>query len=463
MKKKIVSVVCAISIWLGVGAQTLQDNDTEGMPESWSTNEEDLFDQTLPVEDGWWKVFGDGQLDSLISLAMQQNLDVDEALSRIEQARFGVAIQQGNLLPSIGVNGGWARQQSSGNTGGSTQWSGQYNLKAQMSWELDLFGNIRQRIKAQEGLYQVSEEEFRGVMVSLCAQVATTYFNLRQYQQEREVLEHNCESQLAVLRLTEARYSSGLASRLDVAQAQQVYYGTLSQLPAMKANISHTMNQLAVLLGQYPQDVVIGLESPMPLPNYIEPVQVGIPAGLLLRRPDIRQAEKQVEAQAALLGAAKREWFPQFFLNGSIGYASTDLNRLIRSGSVEWEIAPSMSWTLFNGGQRYYTIKQNRTQLDQTIISFNRTVLQAMQEVTNAMSTYAHSIEQIVANRQAFNYSQQALSLSLDLYKQGLTTFQSVLDAQRSLLSSEESLVQARGYSLTTLVQMYQALGGGWR
>ena len=201
----------------------------------------------------------------------------------------------------------------------------------------------------------------------------------------------------------------------------------------------------------------------MPLPNYIEPVQVGIPAGLLLRRPDIRQAEKQVEAQAALLGAAKREWFPQFFLKGSIGYASTDLNRLIRSGSVEWEIAPSMSWTLFNGGQRYYTIEQNRTQLDQTIISFNRTVLQAMQEVTNAMSTYTHSIEQIVANRQALNYSQQALSLSLDLYKQGLTTFQSVLDAQRSLLSSEESLVQARGYSLTTLVQMYQALGGGWR
>lgn len=462
MKKRIVLVICAITLLWSVNAQNLQENVIGVMPENWPSDNE-LFDQTLPVEDNWWKIFGDSQLDSLIGLAIQQNLDVEEALSRIEQARLGVVIQQGNLLPSILVNGGWARQQTSGNTGNSAQWSGQYNLKAQMNWELDLFGSIRQQIKAQQGTYRASEEEYRGVMVSLCAQVATAYFNLRQYQQEHEVLEHNCESQLAVVRLTEARYSSGLASRLDVAQAQQVYYGTLAQLPAMKANIVHMMNQLAVLLGQYPQNVVNGLEVPVPLPDYIEPVQVGVPAGLLLRRPDIRQAERQVEVQAALLGAAKREWFPQFFLNGSIGYTSTDLNRLVRAGSVEWEIAPSMSWTIFNGGQRYYTVNQNRTQLDQTIIAFNRVVLQAMQEVSNVMSTYTHSIEQMVATRQALNYSQQALALSLDLYKQGLTTFQSVLDAQRSLLSSEESLVQARGYSLTTLVQMYQALGGGWR
>ncbi|MBR4845174.1 MAG: TolC family protein [Bacteroidaceae bacterium] len=462
MKKRIVLAICAIALWWGVNAQTLQEDIIERMPESWPIDEE-LFNQYLPVENSWWKVFGDSLLDSLIDLAMQQNLDVEEALSRIEQARLGVVIQQGNLLPSIGVNGGWSRQQTSGNTGSNAQWSGQYNLNAQMSWEIDLFGGIRQQIKAKQGIYRASEEEYRGVMVSLCAQVATTYFNLRQYQQEREVLEHNCESQLAVVRLTEARYTSGLASRLDVAQAQQVYYTTLAQLPNMKANIEHTMNQLAVLLGQYPQDVVNSLEKPMPLPDYIEPVQVGIPAGLLLRRPDIRQAERQVETQAALLGAAKREWFPQFFLNGSIGYASTELNRLVRAGSVEWEIAPSMSWTLFNGGQRYYTVQQSRAQLDQTIVAFNRTVLQAMQEVTDAMSTYTHSIEQMVATRQAFNYSQQALTLSLDLYKQGLTTFQSVLDAQRSLLSSEESLVQAGGYSLITLVQMYQALGGGWR
>ena len=462
MKKRIVLAICAIALWLGVNAQTLQEDIIERMPKSWPIDEE-LFNQYLPVENSWWKVFGDSLLDSLIDLAMQQNLDVEEALSRIEQARLGVVIQQGNLLPSIGVNGGWSRQQTSGNTGSNAQWSGQYNLNAQMSWEIDLFGGIRQQIKAKQGIYRASEEEYRGVMVSLCAQVATTYFNLRQYQQEREVLEHNCESQLAVVRLTEARYTSGLASRLDVAQAQQVYYTTLAQLPNMKANIEHAMNQLAVLLGQYPHDVVNGLERPMPLPDYIEPVQVGIPAGLLLRRPDIRQAERQVETQAALLGAAKREWFPQFFLNGSIGYASTELNRLVRAGSVEWEIAPSMSWTLFNGGQRYYTVQQSRAQLDQTIVAFNRTVLQAMQEVTDAMSTYTHSIEQMVATRQAFNYSQQALTLSLDLYKQGLTTFQSVLDAQRSLLSSEESLVQAGGYSLITLVQMYQALGGGWR
>lgn len=460
MKKRIVLGLCAAALCGAIGAQVPQGLAGEPMPDEWAVDE-GIFDQTLPAEDGWWRGFGDGTLDSLVSLAMQQNLDVETALLRIEQARAGMLIQQGGLMPSIGIGGGWTRQQTSGNTGSEASWSGQYSLNASMTWELDLFGRIRKQVGAQRELYRASEEEYRGVMVSLCAEVALAYFNLRQYQMEREVLEHNCESQLAVVRLTEARYSSGLASRLDVAQAQQVYYGTLAQLPAMKANIVHTMNRLAVLLGQYPQDVVEGLEAPAPLPDYIEPVQVGVPAGLLLCRPDIRQAERQVNAQAALLGAARREWFPRFFLNGSIGYASTEVKHLLKAGSVAWEIAPSMSWTLFNGGQRYHTVEQNRAQLDEAIASFNATVLQAMQEATDAMATYSHSIEQIVATRQAFNYSQQALTLSLDLYKQGLTTFQSVLDAQRSLLSSEESLVQARGASLASLVRLYKALGGG--
>lgn len=462
MKKSIVSGWCIVGFCLGMYAQDLQPEDGEGMPQRWPADGE-LFDQTLPVEDGWWKRFGDYQLDSLISLAMQHNLDVDEALARIEQARLGVLITQGNYLPSIAIGGGWTRQQSSGNIGGSAQWNGQYNLKGQMTWELDISGRIRQQVKAEQGMYRASEEEYRGVMVSLCAQVAIAYFNLRQFQQEQEVLEHNCESQLAVLKLTEARYASGLASRLDVAQAKQVYYSTLAQLPSMKARVTNMMNTLAVLMGQYPQNLIQGLEAPVELPDYIEPVQVGIPAGLIRRRPDVRQAERQIEVQAAQLGAAKREWLPQFFLNGSIGYASTELKRLVRSGSVEWEIAPSMSWTLFNGGQRYHSVQQSRVQLDLAITAFNQTVLQAMQEVSNTMAAYSYSIEQIVANRQALNHSRQMLTLSLDLYKQGLTTFQSVLDAQRSLLSAEETLVQARGASLTTLVQMYQALGGGWQ
>lgn len=476
MKKKMRLTLCAAVLVCGAVAQTpirgiseaLPETPTDGggllvhsLPEAWD-EESELLVQTLPVEDGWWLVFGDDGLDSLIRLAMQQNLSAESALSRLEQARRNLLIEQGNLLPSVGLGGGWTRQQTSGNTGSATSWNGQYSLSASMQWELDLFGGIRSKVRAQRQLFRASEEEYRGVMVSLCAEVASAYFQLRQYQQELEVLTHNAESQLAVVRLTEARNRSGLASKLDVAQAQQVYYGTLAQIPSMEANVVSTMNQLAVLLGQYPQDVQVGLERVEPLPEYVESVGIGVPAALLRRRPDVRQAERQVDAQASLLGATKREWLPRFFLDGNIGFASTELSTLPRAGSLTWEIAPSMSWTVFNGGQRLNTVALNRAQLDEAIATYNLTVLQAVQEASDAMAAYTLSVKQIVAVRQSFEQSRTALSLSLDLYKQGLTTFQSVLDAQRTLLTSEESLVQARGGSLLSLVKMYKALGGGW-
>lgn len=173
-------------------------------------------------------------------------------------------------------------------------------------------------------------------------------------------------------------------------------------------------------------------------------------------------AERQVNAQAALLGASKTDWLPSFFLNGSFGYASHDMKDFTKRSSMTWSIAPSMSWTIFNGGQRANNVRLQRAQLDETINQFNTTVLTAVQEVDNAMSSYKNSIKQIVACREMLNQGKEAFKLSLDLYKQGLSPFQNVLDAQRSLLSYENSLVQAQGYSLLCLIQMYQALGGGW-
>lgn len=433
----------------------------EALPQSWPEDTE-VFLQTKPVDDRWWRVFEDPTLDSLIAVASQRNYSLEEALLRMEQARLSLYVERGAFAPSVSVGGGWTRQQTSGNAGGDRGWSGAYNLTATMSWEIDLSGRIRNRVKAQHASYLASQEEVNGVMVSLCAQVATAYFTLRQYQQELEVLDHNCESQRSVVAITEARYKSGLASKLDVAQARSVYYGTLAQVPAMEANIVQTMNTLSVLLGEYPMDIVPGVGGIRPLPQYIEPVGVDVPAALLRRRPDIRQAERQVQAQAAQLGASKAEWLPQFFVNGSFGYTSHDFDKLLRSGSAAWEIAPSFSWTLFNGGQRYNEVKIARIELDEAVSQYNQTVLQAMQEVNNAMATYSNSVKQIVATRQAFTQSEQALELSLDLYKQGLSPFQNVLDAQRSLLSYEESLVQAQAYSLICLIQMYKALGGGW-
>ena len=433
------------------------------LPDEWQEKDM-LFQQVLPVDDQWWKVFEDTTLDSLIHLAMEQNPSVLMAINRIDQAKAQWRISQSDFYPSLTFNGGWTRQQTSGNLGtGSPQaWTGYYSASVQMSWQLDVFGVIRQKAKAQKELYAASKEEYNATMVSLCAEVASAYFNLREVQQELDVLRRNAVSQEAVVKITESRYKTGLVSKLDVAQAKSVYYSTLASIPTTEANVIQYLNTLAVLLGLYPQDVTDALSDTKPLPDYMEPVGVGVPGELLLRRPDVRGAERQVNAQAALLGASKRDWLPEFFLNGSFGYASDDLKDVGKKGSMTWSIAPSMTWNLFNGGRNLQEERLQRAQLDESINQFNQTVLTAVQEVDNAMSAYKNSIKQIVACKEMLYQGKEAFDLSLDLYKQGLTPFQNVLDAQRSMLTYENTLVKAKGYSLVCLVQMYQALGGGW-
>lgn len=429
-----------------------------------TADNESLFTgQTLPVDDRWWKAFNDPMLDSLIAVASGENYSVLTAMDRMRQAQAGVRIQRSALFPSVTLNGGWLRQQSSGNTSELPQTiTHYYDASVNASWELDVFGSIRQRVKAQHETFRASREEYASVQISLCAQVASAYINLREMQQELQVVEQNCRMQAEVLEITEVRFRTGLVSKLDVAQAKSVYFSTKASVPQLEAGISQYINALAILLGTYPQALRPELEKPGKLPDYMEPVGVGIPADLLLRRPDVRQAERQVNAQAALLGASKSDWLPQVFLKGSVGYAAGDLKNFTRRSSMTFEIAPTLSWTLFNGTKLVNATRQARAVLDEAVHNFNETVLTAVQETDNAMNNYRNSIKQIVALREVRNQGQETLKLSLELYKQGLSPFQNVLDALRSLLTYENQLTQAQGNSLLHLVSLYQALGGGY-
>ena len=452
-----------ILLALRVNGQQAEKYLTHPLPREWQ-EEDSLFQQVLPVDDRWWRVFEDETLDSLIALAIDQNPSVLMAINRIDQAKAQWRISQSELYPSLSFNGGWNRQQTSGNlgTGNPQDRNGYYNASVQMSWQLDVFGVIRQKAKAQKELYNASKEEYNATMVSLCAEIASAYFNLREQQLELDVLRRNAISQEAVVRITETRYKTGLVSKLDVAQAKSVYYSTLASIPMTEANVIQYVNSLAILLGLYPQDVTESLSTIKPLPDYVELVGVGVPGELLLRRPDVRVAERQVNAQAALLGASKFDWLPEFFMNGSLGYSSHDIKDMGKKGSMTWSIAPSMTWNIFSGGRTLQEERLQRAQLDESINQFNQIVLTAVQEVDNAMSAYKNSIKQIQACKQMLNQGKESFDLSLDLYKQGLTPFQNVLDAQRSLLTYENTLVKAKGNSLVCLVQMYQALGGGW-
>lgn len=432
------------------------------LPTEWEEDSK-VFQQVLPVDDQWWKSFQDSMLDSLIAVAIQRNYSVMTAIDRINMAQANLRIARSNFFPTIGLNAGWTRDQTSGNISDLPRSTEHYyNASLNMSWELDLFGSIRNRVKAQRENFAASKEEYVGTMISLCAQVASAYVNLREFQQEMEVVKRNCASQAAVLKITEVRYNTGLASKLDVSQAKSVYFSTKASIPQIESSINQYITTLAILLGTYPQEVRPALERIGMLPDYMEPIAVGLPADLLLRRPDIRSAERQVNAQAALLGASKSDWLPQVFLKGSVGYAAKKMKDLIKHNSLTYEIAPAVTWTLFKGTQLVNATRLARAQLDQAINEFNQTVLTAVQETDNAMNAYRNSIKQIVALREVRNQGEETLRLSLELYKQGLTPFQNVLNAQRSLLSYENQLVQAQGYSLLQLIAMYQALGGGW-
>ena len=444
-------------------AQTANRYLNAPLPKEWEESGE-VFQQILPVDDHWWKSFQDIKLDSLIAVAVDRNYSVAMAIDRIAAARANLWMERGNFFPSIALNAGWTRQETSGNTSTLPQTTDRYyDASLSMSWEVDVFGSIRKRVKAQKENFAASKEEYTGVMISLAAEVASSYINLRELQQELEVVKKNSASQEEVLKITEVRFNTGLVAKLDVAQAKSVLYSTKASIPQLEAGINQYITSLAVLLGMYPQDVRPILEPVGKLPDYMEPIGIGMPIDLLMRRPDVRSAERTVNAQAALLGASKSDWLPKVFLKGSFGYAARDLNDLMKSKSMTYEIAPALSWTIFSGGQLVNATRLAKAQLDESINQFNQTVLTAVQEADNAMNSYKNSIKQIVALREVRNQGIETLKLSLDLYKQGLSPFQNVLDAQRSLLSYENQLVQAQGSSLLQLIALYKALGGGWR
>lgn len=457
-----VPLFCLLSVLSGYAGQPpryLADT----LPSSWTPDT--LFLQQLPTDDMWWRTFHDTCLDTLILLAVDNNHNLLAAADRIRMARSAWRMEQSGFYPSVDFSAGWTKSRGSGRLGreatGNTY--AQYaSGDLSVSWEIDLFGSIRQRAKAKKELFRASREEYNGTMVALCAQVATAYMTLLTYQQQYRVAEQNIASQESILHITEVRYNTGLASQLDVSQAKTVYFNTQASLPTLEAAIESQVNTLAVLLGRYPDELRPMFRQERPLPDYRQLVSTGVPMNLLRRRPDVRQAERVVASYAAAVGAAKSDFMPKFYLNGSIGFAAREMSHFFNKRSFTYQLAPTVSWPLFQGTQRIQALASARAQLDSGIEAYNQTVLTAVQEVESAMSSYLHAVKQIGLLKELVAEGKKTLSLSLDLYKRGLSGFQNVLDAQRSLLSYQNSYVTAQGNALGALIMLYQSLGGGW-
>lgn len=435
--------------------------DEQSIPSAWNAEVDTLFLYQQPLEQKWWLRFNDSILTKMVEGALQNNFDLKQAAYRVAQAKAAMRVAQGGFYPTINLNAGYNYNQNV-TVPGATSQVGSVGLE--MQWEIDIIGAVRNRAKSQKAAFLASQEEYDGVMTALVAQTVETYIQLRTAQWRLRVIEGNLASQKETMQITQARFNTGLASALDVAQAKSIYYATEAQVPAMETKIAAYINQMGILLGEIPWNLANELALPDEVtdltPHML--VSVGIPAEVLRRRPDVRAAEKTIDAKAAMVGARIDDWLPRFFVTGQFGYASTNFQNLFDSNHMYWQVAPSMQWTIFSGTSLTGNIQSARAQLEEAINNYNNTVLTALQEVDNAMTHYRHVSAEVVATQKAFEQAKLTNDLALDLYKKGLVDFQNVLDAQRYLLQYEDNLVVAKSSVSLALVQLYRALGSDW-
>ncbi len=418
--------------------------------------------QQLPTDDLWWQLFGDSTLDSLIPKAVSNNYNLLNAISNIEIAQSRLRIQQSSWYPALSFSASYTPEKNSLGIEHINQrnYTGQASINA--SWEIDVFGSIRKNVKSQREMYYASQEDYRAVMVSLIAQLSSAYINLRSYQTQLEVARQNLESQKQIVDLTTTRFNTGLASRLDVSQAQSLYLQTQANIPGIEAAIYSQINTICVLTADYTDNFQHSLAKPQPLPFVHNLSITGIPADLIRRRPDLRSAERNMDALAAKVGASRADWFPKFYVNGSFGFGSEKYSHFFSKENMDWHISPSIQWNFFNGRKLTETTKIAQLQLDEGINNYNNTLLTALQEVNDALYSYNKSMQQLEANRKAYEQAQETLSLAVQLYRQGLSDYQNVLNSQRDVFNYQNAFVNAQSSTLQNLITLYRALGGGW-
>lgn len=451
----------------GTFSESVADNSHEwlldSVPQNW--NYQSAYSQKLPTEDEWWKTFGDNTLDSLIDMAEKENYNLAAALQRIEMAKKTLEVAKSAYFPTVNVSAGWQKGQTSGASGPVVAKSSPYDyfsLGASMQWEVDIFGKITQNVKSQKAAFNASKAEYDGTMVALAANVAKAYINLRTYQNEMEVAQRHLDEQEKVLIIVEARYKAGIGSMLEVSQSRTVVASTKASIPPLKAMIESSINSLALLTARYPDEIFAWLSEPAPMPKVVYGAQLGVPADLLRRRPDIVQAEYQLAQYAAQVGIAKKDFLPTLSIAGSVGTQAHNAKNLFGEHSMYWEVNPTLSWTLFDGLARNYRTAEAKAQLEAAIDSYNYTVMNAVIEVYNATSTFKSTMETITLTGDVIEQSKQSLDLAMERYKKGLSPLNNVVDAQISYLTNQDSQITAQGKALTAVVNLYEALGGGW-
>ncbi len=412
----------------------------------------------------WWMSLNDAELNSLIERAVKSNLDLKIAVARVREVRAAGGIAAARLLPEVDASSSYSRIQRS-ETVPPFQPPRDLNLYQagfDADWEIDLFGGLRRSVEAATADVIASHENERDVLVSVLAEVARNYVEVRGFQKELDIAHKNIDTQRKTLDLTQARYEAGLATDLDVTRAAAQLASTEAVVPTLESGLAQTIQHIAVLLGQEPGALLDELSYPAPIPSVSYAIPVGLPSDLLLRRPDIRRAEAELMAATARIGEAKADYFPKIMLTGQAGYQTADFKNLTLGMSNIFSFGPSISIPLFTAGRIGSNVRVQESRRDQALDRYRSTILNALQDVENSLVAFQHEQERQKKLAVAVADSERAVDLSNQLYSAGLADFLDVLDAQRSLFSAEDQLVLSERSVVVNLIAVYKALGGGW-
>lgn len=409
----------------------------------------------------WWECLDDPVLSGLIERVITGNLDLAKAKSRIRKARANRTIAKAGFFPTVNVTDAHAINRSSEQSGGGVEVE-THSTGLDASWELDLFGGVRREVEAAEADLNASREDLHDVLVSMVAEAASSYVDVRTYQARLAVAEKNLQTQEETWQLTRSRGLAGLTADLAVQQAKYNLENTRSQIPALRASLDASMNRLAVLLGEQPGAVHLELQTPKPIPVTPLEIAVGVPADILRQRPDVRRAERELAAETARVGVAVADLYPKLTLSGSIGVEALSFSDLFLPGSHAFSFGPGITFPLFNAGSLRAKVEVQSAVQEQALKAYEASILAALEEVENALVSYAREQEKRRSLIEAAEAARAAAVLAENQYTSGMISFSDVLEAQRSLLSFEDLSVQSTGAVTSDLIRIYKALGGGW-
>ncbi len=409
----------------------------------------------------WWKGFDDDMLMDFIIRALDGSLDMRAAIARVQAARAELGISRSDFFPKIDSAADFTRTKI-GKDAGGTGYTDMYRAGFDASWEIDIFGGTRRATEAAQAQLESEIADLHDVWISLAAEVALNYIEIRTFQRRLQVARNNLKAQKETLEILSSRYHVGLTDALDVSQARYNMESTRSSIPLLNAGLENALNSLAVLVGQQPGSLHDCFARIMPIPLPPAGDIAGINADTLRRRPDIRRAERRLAAESARIGEAVAMLYPTFSLAGFFGTQAMSSAELFTSGAGTHSIVPGVVWPVFRAGELVNRVRAQTAVKDQYLAIYEKTVLRAVAEVRDALSDYVQESRRIEFLQNAVKAAGDAVDIAQDKYSNGLTDFNNVLDAQRSLLSLEENLAISRGNTSGHMVRIYKALGGGW-